>query len=212
MKRVLCADLGQVMIRVNVKVFENKVKPKMRGYFWDCMIARHDRGLIDTTDFWMELNKAYFKKPMAWSEFMKYFTDNWFAIHWPIFFEHKDLKEQGIKLVAITDMDKVHFDHISRIFPRLMFLFESSTEEKPELNVVASYQIHSLKRDQNPFIVACSRFGFSPHEAVFVDDNPINIEVAKKLGFKTFLYKINSRRNHGQYKKFLEHHFSSRPA
>jgi 2-haloacid dehalogenase/putative hydrolase of the HAD superfamily len=42
-----------------------------------------------------------------------------------------------------------------------------------------------MKPDAAIFRLTCARFGFSPEEALFVDDSATNIAAARALGFQT---------------------------
>lgn len=45
------------------------------------------------------------------------------------------------------------------------------------------------KPDPRIFDILCRRYGFQPHEAVFVDDSPVNVESAQRLGFDALLFE-----------------------
>jgi len=44
------------------------------------------------------------------------------------------------------------------------------------------------KPGNEAFLLALDRMGLSPEEVLFVDDNPDNVEAARRLGFKTHLF------------------------
>ena len=54
---------------------------------------------------------------------------------------------------------------------------------------VISYTVNLIKPDPEIYKCLMNRYDIVPDEAVFVDDNPDNIEAAKKLGFHTVLFK-----------------------
>jgi FMN phosphatase YigB (HAD superfamily) len=197
MKQVLCTDLGQVLIKIDTNPLRSKIKKHMQKSFWG-LIAQLDCDQMDLTDFFQKMNRYYCKKPMRWNEFIGYLTRKR-SLHQPMLDELNLLKNRGVKVIAITDVNQFHFHFISIKFPELFALFET--------NIITSYHERSLKRNKTPFTRACSRFGFTPDESVYVDDRSEVIAVAEKLGFTCFLYKINSRRNHQQFKKFIQKHF-----
>ncbi|KHT65335.1 HAD family hydrolase [Photobacterium gaetbulicola] len=47
----------------------------------------------------------------------------------------------------------------------------------------------SIKPEAEIFELLCQRFDIKPEESLFIDDQPKNLEVAKSLGFKVFLFK-----------------------
>jgi 2-haloacid dehalogenase/putative hydrolase of the HAD superfamily len=49
--------------------------------------------------------------------------------------------------------------------------------------IVVSGEEGVLKPDPAIYRIACERFGFAPHEALFVDDSPRNAAAAQVLGF-----------------------------
>ncbi|MFD0855647.1 HAD family hydrolase [Actinomadura adrarensis] len=55
-------------------------------------------------------------------------------------------------------------------------------------DVVVSGEVKMIKPDPAIFHYALDRFGLSPHQALFVDDKPANVEAAEKLGMGTVLF------------------------
>jgi HAD superfamily hydrolase (TIGR01509 family) len=51
-----------------------------------------------------------------------------------------------------------------------------------------SYEVKSVKPDPEIFLICAQRLNLKPEQCVFVDDSPMNIEAARKLGMKTVLY------------------------
>jgi HAD superfamily hydrolase (TIGR01509 family) len=49
-------------------------------------------------------------------------------------------------------------------------------------HVFASYQIGRIKPDREYYEFVLSKMGLVPHEAVFLDDSPINVAAARELG------------------------------
>ncbi|MFV0626478.1 MAG: HAD family hydrolase [Alphaproteobacteria bacterium] len=55
--------------------------------------------------------------------------------------------------------------------------------------IVVSAEEKTVKPEAKIFEILCSRYNLKPEESLFIDDSEVNIEGAKKLGFKTILFK-----------------------
>lgn len=209
-KRVLCCDLGNVLVGFDDRPLKNLLKKNIQDGFLNFYL-QHDAGSIELDDLWEVLNKSYFKEPVAWGDFLQVFASCISEMNKPLFYELLRFKEMGRgELVMISDNNLFCFYQTSLRFPEILELF-SDGPDKPRWAL--SYKFKSLKRDVTLFNITCSRFGFSPNEAAFVDDNPINLEAAVKAGFDPevcFLYKIKNKRNYRQFQKFLDKHFPSK--
>ena len=109
----------------------------------------------------------------------------------------------------ITDNNPFCFDYTAFKFPEVLELFRYGGKE----NWILSWEEKSLKRGVFLFHRAFSKFGFSPEEAVFIDDLPANIEGAKKAGFDEdacFLYEPYTQESNIQFSKFLNKHFPAK--
>ncbi len=56
---------------------------------------------------------------------------------------------------------------------------------------VFSCDYQSLKKDGKLFNILLNQYNLFADECYFIDDNKVNIDVAKSIGFKTFLYEDN---------------------
>lgn len=54
---------------------------------------------------------------------------------------------------------------------------------------VVSSEVNLIKPWPEIFWLACDRLAVAPNEAVFVDDNPINCDGARKIGMQAILYE-----------------------
>lgn len=59
--------------------------------------------------------------------------------------------------------------------------------------IVWSYEVGATKKTKEPFSALIERYTLTPSDCLFIDDNPINICVAKSMGFNTlhFLGEIS---------------------
>ena len=67
--------------------------------------------------------------------------------------------------------------------------------------IVASSEVGALKPEKEIYEKALELLGVSPEEAVFIDDNPLNAEGAKKLGINTIVFQ-----GANQLKEALKHY------
>ena len=68
--------------------------------------------------------------------------------------------------------------------------------------IFPSYNTKLLKPDRKAFLNVTKSLKIKPKECLFVDDNPVNISVAKKLGFKTVKFE-NIKQARRELKKAL---------
>jgi HAD superfamily hydrolase (TIGR01509 family) len=52
-----------------------------------------------------------------------------------------------------------------------------------------SYELNSVKPEKEIFINAIEKFTLIPSECVFIDDRPVNVNVAEKLGMKGIVHQ-----------------------
>lgn len=55
--------------------------------------------------------------------------------------------------------------------------------------IVNSSEVHVIKPDERIFKILLERLKLKPEECLFIDDDEINIQAAKKLGFQTVHFK-----------------------
>ncbi|MDO4459270.1 MAG: HAD family phosphatase [Clostridia bacterium] len=102
----------------------------------------------------------------------------------------RTLREQGYKIYILSNYGRTGFN-LSK--PRFDFL-------KYAHGGVISYQVEINKPDPRIYMILCQKYGISPNEAIFIDDNADNIEAAANLGFNTILHKDEET----SIKKFAE--------
>ncbi len=91
----------------------------------------------------------------------------------------KRLKEQGYKIYLLSNYGRTAFNMSKPQFTFLKYVDGG----------VISYQVEITKPDDRIYMILCQKYGISPNEAVFIDDNKANIEAADKLGFFTVLHE-----------------------
>jgi HAD superfamily hydrolase (TIGR01509 family) len=52
-----------------------------------------------------------------------------------------------------------------------------------------SYELNSVKPEKEIYQNAIEKFGLNPIECVFIDDRPVNVNVAEKFGMKGIVHQ-----------------------
>lgn len=94
----------------------------------------------------------------------------------------RELK-QDYKIGLLTNMGPGTLDEI---FPE---------QERAELfdSVVISSEVGMIKPSRDIFELALQHIGTSPDETVFIDDRPVNVEGAERVGMRTILFTNNAQ-------------------
>jgi FMN phosphatase YigB (HAD superfamily) len=125
----------------------------------------------------LNIGKEYFNEILIQS--IKDFEWNWELINL-----YQKYRQQGIKVIMTTDnMDvfskiAIPYNNFNKYFDR----------------IINSADIKLLKRENNyQFFGDISKeFKLNPDEILIVDDNKTIIEETKKIGYKTYLYNIET--------------------
>lgn len=206
-KKVLCVDLGDVLIKFEERYIKALIKPEKFEDFL-LLIHDHDRGNLELFELHkLLIQKEYFLRPVSWGELIQAYANCIYDVHTPMFLALDKLKnEKRAKLVCITDINHFCFYITSLKFPGVCGLFHEDGQEQ----WILSYILHSLKRDLGPFIRVSNEFGFSLKEACFVDNVQLNIDKAIEAGFNKnscFLYDRLDPENHIRFLEFTDKHF-----
>ena len=89
------------------------------------------------------------------------------------------LKAKGYKIYILSNFSRKAFTDCAD---------ELDYVKKADVAVI-SYNIHLIKPDPKIYEYILDTYDINPKEAVFIDDNPANIEAAKKFGINTVLFK-----------------------
>jgi putative hydrolase of the HAD superfamily len=99
------------------------------------------------------------------------------------------LKDKGHNLFCLSNMHATSISYLEDSYSFLN-LFKG---------VVISCRVNMVKPDPRIFNHLLKTYHLEPAQTVFIDDSPANIEAAKKIGIKAFLFK-----DAGQCLKALE--------
>ena len=91
------------------------------------------------------------------------------------------LKQHGYNIYYLSDNNKEAFNYWLNL---------------PEFSCVDGYVVscdyQCVKASRKLFEIFLSKYNLNPKECLFIDDRSINIEIARKLGFKCILYASDS--------------------
>ena len=90
----------------------------------------------------------------------------------------RELRERGIPLYVLSNWGNDELEIIRGGFPFLEWF----------QGILLSGDVGILKPDPEIFGILLSRHGLRPEEVAFIDDNKPNIEVARRLGFRSVLF------------------------
>ena len=91
-----------------------------------------------------------------------------------------ELKEKGYALYGLSNWnDRKFHTYVQSSYPVFGFLD----------GMVISGEEKIAKPDERIYRILLDRYGLKPEECLFVDDNPANVAVAEKLGFKTIVFE-----------------------
>lgn len=91
----------------------------------------------------------------------------------------KALKAAGYKVLYLSNFSKQALEGCP---DAMAFLDETD-------GGILSYREHVVKPDPAIYNLLVSRYNLTPAKTVFIDDTPVNIEAAKKLGWKGIIYR-----------------------
>ena len=173
-------DLGKVLINFDFSSFWESIGAEKCERFLDEAqepILLFEAGKISRQRFYNEVKKIY-NFDMNRQDFEKIWCD--------VFSEKSQMIEMAKKInrkyeiFIFSNTDEIHFPFIWKTFPSIHFFKE---------NLMLSYEIGSVKPDLDSYERALNKFNLRFDECLFIDDRPINIQVAESLGMKGILHK-----------------------
>lgn len=110
-------------------------------------------------------------------EFLKHFTDIFWAN--PEVCDLIPKLKPRYRIVLASNTNDAHFTRYTEQFADVLSHFD---------HLVASHQVGARKPHDEFFAAAMKYAHAEPHECVFVDDLPVNIEAANRAGFNGIVY------------------------
>ena len=178
-------DVGRVLIGWDPyllyrEVFANDEKidsffKKIDFYNWNLSMDKgksFEQGVAEKTKEFPELSKEIMLFDKGWEKTVESELSEPVEVL-------KKLKKAGYPVYALTNFSAEKF---ALTLNRFEFF-------KNFDGIVVSAEEKTVKPEAKIFEILCQRYALKPEECLFIDDSEINIEGAKKLGFKTILFK-----------------------
>lgn len=181
MIRAIIFDIGNVLLKFDFNIAIGKLLP-LCEVSPDGLLAPIERikvayegGQIGRPEFLHEVTTL-----------LKYRgTQESFVAAWEDIFEENLPMSQLVEslrarhpLYLLSNTSDIHMDYILARYP----VFQSFSD------AVYSYRVGCSKPDRSIYELAASQFAVEPHETVFIDDLPANIEAARGVGFQAIAY------------------------
>jgi glucose-1-phosphatase len=90
----------------------------------------------------------------------------------------RDLRSR-YRLIIVSNTNQLHFEMLESSYPIFRHFF----------GYILSYQVRAMKPDPAFYAAALRMAGCLPHECVFIDDLPENVEGAKLAGFDGIVFE-----------------------
>lgn len=177
-------DIGNVLLYFKPVEFLNKLYDKetadvlyktiFRSPEWVCL----DRGTITQED----ATSNFIERKPELKDKIEFVMEHWNEIHTPIPDTVKlmrNLKSKGYGIYLLSNYHKKAFDYISNKYD-----FIRNVNGK-----IISSHYKLLKPEEKIYKALFDVYNLNPDECIFIDDTPVNIEVANKLGIHGLCFK-----------------------
>lgn len=183
MTRTVLLDMGGVLVELGgeqpfLDMVGGGIAPEEMWRRWlaSPSVRAHETGRLDSTTFAEEAVRE-FGLTVGPGEFLEHFT-GWLA--GPFEGAHDLLDELAARhrTAILTNISAVHWPIAAGYG-----LFEKVER------VVASYRVGAIKPDRDFFEIALAELGALASEAVFFDDNIVNVEGARACGIEAHVVR-----------------------
>lgn len=191
-------DLGNVLVYVEYERFINRLKANgvsdetYSNFFQggNYRLLGYESGVISTEEFITKcLNGLHLE--MERNVFAEAFNDM-FSVIEPMKSLVKKLSAENIyNLFLLSNTSPLHFEYIKRKYDYVNLLRKFAL----------SYELKSLKPDDEIYTRTIEHLDIIPEESVFIDDLEENCTAAQKFGINTICYDKN---NHSKFEKEFE--------
>lgn len=182
--RCLLLDMGKVFVSFDFRRFGDRMRAltglgteQLRATIMgDDFAHRYEVGLIDDAEFHKEFCWRV-GTDIPWEEFVS---------AWNSIFAQEPLLPESLiltlaqrsRLWIVSNTNKIHFDFLIRCFSSLRHF----------TGFILSHEVGLAKPDPAIFRLALSKAGVEAGEALFVDDQTVNVEAARSLGIDAFQF------------------------
>lgn len=180
---IVLLDMGGVLVELGgVRPFlemlgeEVSAEEMWRRWLSSPSVRAHETGRLETRDFAEQAVREFGLK-VGPAQFLEHFR-GW--MHAPYEGAHELLEALAARhrTAILTNISAVHWS-LAQSFG----LFERVDR------VVASHRVGAIKPDREFFEIAIAELGADPSEAVFLDDNLVNVEGARACGIEAHLVR-----------------------
>jgi epoxide hydrolase-like predicted phosphatase len=136
-----------------------------------------EKGEIDVATYFSRLADkapAILGRPLDMEAYGRFWRSAAPGVHWMVVHKMRALKQQGLRVGLLTNNVKEFGEHWRATFP-----IDELCDE-----VVDSSHVGMRKPERRIYELTCERMRIAPHEAVFVDDNPDNVQAARDFGME----------------------------
>lgn len=188
-------DLGNVLVNVEYERFIKKIlaagvtEKQYTDFFKGASyrLLGYESGEISTEQFVKKCISGLSLK-MSEAEFSGSFNDMFTGITEMSRLVKKLSDERKYGLFLLSNTSPLHFEYIKQNFGYVNLLHKFAL----------SYELRSLKPDDEIYEKTISHLGIVPEESLFIDDLPENCIAANKFGIKTICY---DKSNHADFRK-----------
>ncbi len=194
--RGILFDLGNVLVGVNPRRFAEKMK-SLTGLEMEQLRSAFAEGSLVMDYECGRMNDEEFIARLCARLGVTITRDDFMAVWGDMFVDVPLLPETLIeelardhRLWAISNTNRMHFEYIHKNCEFLKHFQGWSL----------SYEVGAAKPDPEIFHHALRNCGISPSEAVFIDDQLINVEAARNLGIDS-IHHLNPDQTIGELRK-----------
>lgn len=191
MTKNIIFDLGGVILNIDfsrsIEAFRKlgiaNIDEIFSGYSQSNFFDSFDKGFVSDDDFISELKKYI---PSQVSDHQVYEAWNSMILDFPA--ERIELLQKlkkNYRLFLLSNTNSIHFPVYNN---QLKKIYEISDLSELFENTYYSFRIGMRKPDAEIFKLVINENKLKPEETLFVDDSPLNTEVAEKLGINTLVY------------------------
>ncbi len=184
-RRYVLLDLGQVLVRVDFRSFGNRMREltglsveQLRDAIMGNGLAhRYEVGSVNDAQFHQEVCRRV-NTDIPWDVFVA----AWNSIFIPTPLLPEELivsLARCCPLWAVSNTNGIHFDFISSHYRQLLRHFTG---------FILSHEVGLAKPDPAIYMLALERAGAAAGEALFVDDQAVNVEAARNLAIDAFQF------------------------
>jgi putative hydrolase of the HAD superfamily len=180
--RAILLDMGKVLVDFDFLNFSRRL-PAFAGMTLEQLralmsaeglAAKYEMGVVRDAEFLTELCRRT-NAEVPWDQFV---------VAWNSIFHLEPLVPEEIlerlsrkaPMWIVSNTNKIHFD----------FIVERFSFVRHFQGYILSHEVGAVKPDPKIYRKALDRAGVEAHEALFVDDQPGNVEAARALGIDGF--------------------------